>query len=556
MVRMTGKKALLEMLTAEGVEYIFGNPGTSEGAIMDALEDYPNLKYILATQEGVAMGAADTYARATGKPAFINLHIETGLTNGISLLHNAAAGGTPLVLTAGNKDMRKLVEGRTPLAEMVKLFTKWSVELTHPEQIPGAIRKAFNEARTPPTGPTFIAFSANSLDGEADMEIVSNREGYFRLSPDKEAIEAASNILLESKNPIMLVGDRVAQSTATNEAVQLAEKLGTPVYATYYSEMNFPSKHPLFNGFMKWGFPETKELLKDYDAVLAVGNVFSGYFFFADEGGNTLPENTKLVHIDTDASVIGNSEPTDVGIISDPKTGMSALYQSLNNKSSGSYQEDSKGRIEKISSKIATDRESALNRSKQNWNQIPMSATRMMHEIADCIPENTVIVDDSVTTRGAVFENIEFNQTGQIFGERGGAIGWGLGAGIGAKLANPDRPVVAIVGDGSAMMTVQAFYTAAIENIPVVYVICNNQSYRVLKVNMDIYKDLVLGGTQNPSKYLAMDFPKELDMAGLAEAMGVHGVRITDPLEIGPELTKAIKSKKPTVLDISIDGSL
>ena len=199
MVRMTGKKALLEMLTAEGVEYIFGNPGTSEGAIMDALEDYPNLKYILATQEGVAMGAADTYARSTGKPAFINLHIETGLANGISLLHNAAAGGTPLVLTAGNKDMRKLVEGRTPLAEMVKLFTKWSVELTHPEQIPGAIRKAFNEARTPPTGPTFIAFSANSLDGEADMEIVSNGEGYFRLPPDKEAIEIASNILLEAK---------------------------------------------------------------------------------------------------------------------------------------------------------------------------------------------------------------------------------------------------------------------------------------------------------------------------------------------------------------------
>jgi len=140
MARMTGKKALLEMLTAEGVQYIFGNPGTSEGAIMDALEDYPNLQYILGTQEGVAMGAADTYARATGKPAFINLHIETGLANGISLLHNAAAGGTPLVLTAGNKDMRKLVEGRTPLADMVKLFTKWSVELTHPEQIPGAIR--------------------------------------------------------------------------------------------------------------------------------------------------------------------------------------------------------------------------------------------------------------------------------------------------------------------------------------------------------------------------------------------------------------------------------
>ncbi len=552
---MTGKKALLEMLTAEGVQYIFGNPGTSEGAIMDALEDYPNLQYILATQEGVAMGAADTYARATGKPAFINLHIETGLANGISLLHNAAAGGTPLVLTAGNKDMRKLVEGRTPLADMVKLFTKWSVELTHPEQIPGAIRKAFNEARTPPTGPTFIAFSANSLDGEADMDIVSNSEGYFRIPADEEAIGAAANILLESKNPIMLVGDRVAQSTASNEAVKLAEKLGAPVYATYYSEMNFPSKHPLFKGFIKWGFPETKEILKDYDAVLAVGNVFSGYFFFADESGNTLSENTKLVHIDSDPSVVGNSEPTDVGVICDPKTGMSALYQSLNKKSSGSYQEDTKGRIEKISLKIASDRESAQAKSKENWNQIPMSASRMMHEIANCIPDNTVIVDDSVTTRTAVFENIEFNKPGQIFGERGGAIGWGLGAGIGAKLANPDRPVVAIVGDGSAMMTVQAFYTAAIKNIPVIYVICNNQSYRVLKVNMDIYKDLVLGET-NQSKYLAMDFPTALNMAGLAEAMGVKGVRVTDPSDIGPELTKAIESNKPVVLDISIDGSL
>ena len=556
MVRMAGKKALLEMLIAEGVEYIFGNPGTSEGAIMDALEDYPELQYILATQEGVAMGAADTYARATGKPAFINLHIETGLANGISLLHNAYAGGTPLVLTAGNKDMRKLVEGRTPLADMVKLFTKWSVELTHPEQIPGAIRKAFNEARTPPTGPTFIAFSANALDGEADMEIVPNSEGYFRISADVQAIEAATNILLESKNPIMIVGDRVAQSNASNEAVKLAEQIGAQVYATHYSEMNFPSKHPLFKGFIKWGFPETKELLKDCDVVLAVGNVFSGYFFFEDESGNTLSEKTKLVHIDADSSVVGNTEPANVGVICDPKTGMAALYESLNNKSPGSYREDTKGRIEKTSLKIASDRESTLNIAKENWNQLPMSASRMMHEIANCIPENTVIVDDSVTTRTAVFENIEFNKPGQIFGERGGAIGWGLGAGIGAKLANPDCPVVAIVGDGSAMMTVQAFYTAAIKNIPIIYVICNNQSYRVLKVNMDIYKDLVLGEVKNQSKYLAMDFPKALNMSGLAEAMGVKGVRVTDPSRIGPELTKAIKSNKPTVLDISIDGSL
>ena len=138
MPRMTGKRALMEMLRAEGVEYIFGNPGTSEGPILDALEDFPDLKYMLATQEGVAMGMADAYARATGNPSFVNLHIETGLANGISLLSNAHEGGTPLVLTSANKDIRKLAEGRTPLAEMVRLFTKWSVEVTHPRHQAGA----------------------------------------------------------------------------------------------------------------------------------------------------------------------------------------------------------------------------------------------------------------------------------------------------------------------------------------------------------------------------------------------------------------------------------
>ena len=172
MPRMTGKRALMEMLRAEGVDFIFGNPGTSEGPILDALEGYPDLRYMLTTQEGVAMGMADGYARAAGKVSFVNLHIETGLANGISLLQNAKDGGTPLVLTAANKDIRKLAEDRTDLAEMVRLFTKWTAEVTHPEQVPSVMRRAFQEAKTPPTGPTFVAFSANALDDEAEMDIV------------------------------------------------------------------------------------------------------------------------------------------------------------------------------------------------------------------------------------------------------------------------------------------------------------------------------------------------------------------------------------------------
>ena len=209
MTRLTGKHALMQMLQAEGVQYILGNPGTSESPIMSALESYPDLKYILVLQEGVAMGMADAYGRATGQPAFVNLHIETGLANGISLLHNAAEGGTPLVLTAGNKDSRELAHGRTDLARMVQQFTKWSGEVTRPEQIPYAVRRAFNEARTPPTGPTFVAFSADGLDDEADLDIWPSSPRSLRAAPDLKVIQDAARLLSSADAPIILVGDRV-----------------------------------------------------------------------------------------------------------------------------------------------------------------------------------------------------------------------------------------------------------------------------------------------------------------------------------------------------------
>ena len=223
---MTGKKALLEMLRAEGVRYIFGNPGTSEGPILQALVDYPDLEYVLTTQETTAMGMADGYARAAGCASFVSLHIETGLANGISLLHNAKEGGTPMVVTSANKDIRQLAQGRTDLAEMVRLFTKWSAEATHPEQVPSLVRRAFNEAKTPPTGPVYVGFSANALEGEAEVDIAASPAVYSRTAPDRDAISDAVDILAGASSPVMIVGDRIAQSGAAAEAVRLAELLG------------------------------------------------------------------------------------------------------------------------------------------------------------------------------------------------------------------------------------------------------------------------------------------------------------------------------------------
>ena len=554
MPTMTGKRALMEMLRAEGIEYIFGNPGTSEGPILDELENFPDIRYMLAVQEGAAMGMADAYARYRNEPAFVNLHIETGLANGVSLLANAAEGNTPLVLTSANKDIRKLAEGRTDLVEMVSQFCKWSAEVTHPEQVPGVMRRAFNEAKTPPMGPVYVAFSANALDDEADVEIVPSHRTYTRTAPDTNAIDEATSILADAQNPVLIVGDRVGQSGGADAAVRLAETLGAKVYASYFSQVNFPTSHPQYLGLASPGMPAGKALLEGADAVVAVGTpVFPGYFYFS---GSALTPGVKLIHIDTDPTQIGRTEPTDVGIVADPRTAMSTLSDSLELRMSGAAQEAAKGRAASAADEKAAQSAAWQARLEARRDISPMSTERMMTEIAAALPSDAIVVDDSVTTRASIFGALGFDEPGSLLGITGGALGWGMGGTMGVKMANPSRPVVGIVGDGSAMMTVQALWTAANSDIPVVYVICNNRAYRVLKLNMNLYKSEILGQENPTSEYIAMDFTTPFDIAAVAEAMGVHGRKVEDPAEIGAALREAISLGKPAVLDVSIDGAV
>ena len=550
---MTGKKALLEMLRAEGVRYIFGNPGTSEGPILQALVDYPDLEYVLTTQETTAMGMADGYARAAGCASFVSLHIETGLANGISLLHNAKEGGTPMVVTSANKDIRQLAQGRTDLAEMVRLFTKWSAEATHPEQVPSLVRRAFNEAKTPPTGPVYVGFSANALEGEAEVDIAASPAVYSRTAPDRDAISDAVDILAGASSPVMIVGDRVAQSGAAAEAVRLAELLGARVYSTVYSEMDFPTGHPQYLGTISPGLPAARKTLSSADVVVAVGtNVFSGLFYTS---GSNLGPGTKLVHIDSASREIGKSEPTDVGIAADPKVALAELTDALERNVSGSDRETAKGRAA-VAAKEKAARTAAWNELlERRWNHAPMSSERMMAEIAAVLPDDAVIADDSVSSRPSMMGAMDFDEPGSLFGACGGSLGWGMGGAMGIKLALPDRPVVGVVGDGSAMMAVQALWTAANSDIPVVYVICNNSSYRILKINMNTYTTQVLN-EEAPSRYIAMDFPIPLNLAGMAEAIGVYGRTVERPEEVGPAMEEALQLGKPALLDMVIDGSV
>ncbi|MFB3098168.1 MAG: thiamine pyrophosphate-binding protein, partial [Dehalococcoidia bacterium] len=261
MPRMTGKHALAQMLIAEGIEHIFGNPGTSETPFLDGLQDYPQIKYVQALQEGTAVGMADGYARASGRPAFANIHIAGGLANGISALYNAYRGGAPVILTAGNSDTRMLLTEPVlsgNLVEMTSQYTKWSAEIRHASDIPMVIRRAFKEAKTPPTGPVFLSFPWDTLDEEVDADIIPSSPGYFRSRPDVDAVARASELLSQAENPVIVIGDRIAQSSAVPEMVKVAEQLGAKVYAAAYTEVNFPTSHSLFGGMLNLNSAATR----------------------------------------------------------------------------------------------------------------------------------------------------------------------------------------------------------------------------------------------------------------------------------------------------------
>ena len=549
---MSGKKAILEMLKAEGVEYIFGNPGTSEGPFIDMLGEYPEFKYIMALQESVAIGMGEAYARATNKPAFVSLHVDSGLANGIALMLDALNSGTPLVITSANYDARKINENKTDLAELVRPVTKWSVELNLPDQIPSVLRRAFNEANSHPKGPVYVGFTANALEGIAEMNICPSTKSYDSISPDPKAIEKASSLILKSKNPLLMVGDRVSDDDAIIEAVKLAELAGFTVYQSTKGEVSFPSTHPQYLGIHSLRNKNHRQDLKEYDLILTVGmETFEELFYWGDV---ILNKNTKLIHMDPVYNTVGRSEPTDIGIISNCKTGLEALINSLTGNVNSKMVTN---RIITIKTKSKLQDQAYQESVMKKWDSTPMSPARMMYELSQAIPAESIVVDDAISSKMDLRHYFKTTNRNDIRGIRGQAIGGGIGATIGTKCAFPERPVLGIIGDGSAMMTIQGLWSAANDNIPCVFIICNNGMYRVLKVNYKIYQTELLGETEPVAEKLPhSNFNTPFDICSIAKGMGLQCEKVTTPEQIAPAIEKALQSQKPYVLDIVIDGSL
>ena len=549
-MKLEGKHALLQMFVAEGVNYVFGNPGTSETPMMTILPEYKDLDYILVLQEGVAVGMAEGYGRSTGTVPLVSLHIDNGMANGLSLMIDQLRSGTPMVMTAGNKDIRKLGPGRSDLAELARPFAKWSAEITHAGQVPSVIRRAFQEAKTSPTGPVFVGMSANAFDDVADVNILPSTDVVQNSSTDPNALEEICDLLSTASKPIMIIGDRL--NGANQAAVKLAETAGLPVYGHGSFEVNFPATHPLWQGNLSVRNPDAVKAIRSADLIIAAGcTVFDDFFYQAED---IIPKSAKLVHIDSDPSSVGKSEPSDIAILAAPSEVITQLAESVSYEFTGTKAEEAALRVKDAASVSSARREAFAKSAMKQRNMSPMSPSTFAATFADALPSDATVFNDGISTGGLIFEAMSPDERGSYYAIRGGAIGWGMGATMGVQLGQPDRPVVGVMGDGTAIMTIQALWTAANSNIPAVFVICNNRSYRILKLNSNVYHRMQ--GLQTPESYVASDFDLPLDFKSQADAYGVEGVRVETPDELTAQIQRGCELNKPLVIDAVIDGTV
>ncbi|MCR4411135.1 MAG: thiamine pyrophosphate-binding protein, partial [Thermoguttaceae bacterium] len=310
---------MLDLLAGCGVRYLFGNPGTTELPLLDALVGHERIEYVLALQEVPAMAIADGYAQATRRPGVVNLHISCGLGNAMGMLYNAFREGTPLVVTAGQQDTRMSFEEPILWGDMVSVvrpWTKYAVEVSRVEDVPSAVRRAVQAALTPPTGPVFLSLPLDVQQGEAELDLTPPRLPDPRVRPAAEDLRRAAEVLAAAKNPGILVGSRIVEADAVDALVSVAERLGAPVIheaATSHGRASFPSHHALAAPPLPFWSPEVRQRLAEFDVLLVAGmKLMQQYIYHAPR---PVPEHVRIVQVDDDPRELGKNYPLEAPVL-------------------------------------------------------------------------------------------------------------------------------------------------------------------------------------------------------------------------------------------------
>jgi len=527
----TVREATFQMLRERGMTTIFGNPGSTE---LPMLADFPeDFRYVLGLQEAVAVGMADGYAQATGRPTWVNLHTAPGVGNGMGAIFNAKANKSPVVVTAGQQ-ARSLMTLEANLtnreaARMPHPLVKWSYEPPRAEEVPHALARAAHLAALPPAGPTFVSVPMDDWDVDVDQGAVAHqtrREVGGRAVADPDAVRDLGRRLAEAERPVLVAGPGVDASGGWEAAVALAEAQRLPVWATPApggGRLGFPEDHPLFQGSLPPAIGPMGEALSAYDLVIVAGS--SVFPFYPNIPGPLLADGTRLMAITDDPDEAARA-PMGDALVADVALTLAALTVAAG----GSERRPPDPRPD----------------AEPPQEQTPLGADAVHSTLADVFPDEGIVVLESPSSTLALRNRVRIGRPGSYWFGAGGGLGFGLPASLGVQLAEPDRPLVCVLGEGSAQYAITGFWTAAAYGLPVTFLVLNNSEYSILKW---------FAGLESVEGAPGLDLPA-LDCAAVAQSYGVRSERAGSRDELHTALSGAIEAAEPRLVEVAVQPGM
>ncbi|TMH29792.1 MAG: thiamine pyrophosphate-binding protein [Betaproteobacteria bacterium] len=542
----TGRHAFIELLLDEGVTHLFGNPGTTELAIMEAVPQYPRLKFVLGLQEAAVVAMADGYCRASGRLAAANVHVMPGLGNAMGALYNAKFSGSPIILTAGQQEQgHGLLEPMLyePLVPVAQPLVKWAVEVTRAADLPRIMHRAAKIALTPPTGPVFLSLPGDVLDEALEIDMGRPVRVDTAARPGDEVLKQISKMLLAAKRPAILAGQELALRDAFAEATQCAELLGAAVYGSSIPyTAPFPCEHPAYMGALTRQQKQVRATLEAHDALLVLGADLLRMSVYSPV--DPLPPELTVIHVSERAHELGKNYRTDVAVQADVKQTLRALLPLLKVDRAAAERRLAELQPRNWSAQRDKARMDAMLAAETK----PIDPQYLALRFTEALPRDAVVVDEGLVSTYSLPKFLSLRGPRDYYGLASGGLGFAVPGAVGISLALPGRPIAAIVGDGAAMYSIQGLWTAAHLGLPITYVITNNRGYRIIKERLVSFR--------KTDQFTGMDLREpELDFVALANSMGIEARRVTEPQDIAPALREAFASGKPQLIDVRVaDG--
>ena len=527
----TVREATFDLLRAHGMTTLFGNPGSTE---LPMLADFPDdFTYVLALQEAVAVGMADGFAQASGTVGHVNLHTAPGLGNAMGAIFNAQANKAPLLVTAGQQvrahmTMQANLTNRDA-TRMPHPLVKWSYEPPRAQDVPAALARAIHTASLPPAGPAFVSLPMDDWTAEVDAgdaARVTARRVTGAAGADPERVRELAGRLERATNPVLVAGPDLDACGAWDAAVALAERCALPVWATPApggGRIGFPEGHPNFRGVLPPAIGPVGQTLEGHDLVLVAGSSVFPYYPYIS--GPALAGGTELVMITRDPDEAARA-PAGDALVADPRLTLEALVEAVG-----------------APDRAAPDPLPAPEAPEEGD---PISPSQVHATLAEVLPDDAIVVLESPSSTLALRNRLRISKPGSYFFGAGGGLGFGLAAAIGVQLAQPDRPVVCVLGEGSAQYAVTGFWTAAAYGVPVTFLVLNNGEYSILKW---------FAGMEGVEGAPGLDLPA-LDTTAVAAAYGVASERVEGTEQLRASLDRALASSAPELVEVRTSAGM